>query len=113
MEIKTISELTADKLVRLMYEKGMKESNPVTLKDDTNYAVVLVELHPTVVVPDDYPTLKAGIEAVTGIPNISLLIDFKTRAAADLPSPVEPATKDTKTRMELRANLKFVDVLKP
>ena len=81
MPITTITDLTADELAKLAFSKRLKAgASPVDLANDTKYAIVLVELHPTVT-PDDYATLKTNLLAVSGIQAADLLIDHQTRAS--------------------------------
>lgn len=81
MPISTITDLTADELTKLAFAKRMRANAQATdLVDGTRYAVVLVELHPTVT-PGDYGTLRTNLEAVAGVQDVSLLIDHVTRAA--------------------------------
>ena len=80
----TITEPTADEQLKLVFGSRVKAFAREDLKDDTKYAVCILELHPAVT-PGDYGTLKTNIEAVAGIQNIALLVDHKTRAEADMP----------------------------
>lgn len=80
MPIDTISDLTADELLKLEFAKRRKAAQSVDLADDTKYAIVLLTLNPAVT-SGDYPTLKTDIEAVTGIQNVELLIDHQARAS--------------------------------
>ena len=73
--MQTITEPTADQQQERMYNTRMKRSESVVLELDTKYAVCLLKLAPGVTQPDDYPTLKAAVEAVVGIQEVTLLID--------------------------------------
>lgn len=75
----TISDLAADDLTKLEYAKRRKAHVSQDLDDDTKYAVVLLKLA-SAVTPADYPTLKSDIIAVTGVQDVTLLIDHETRA---------------------------------
>ena len=64
----------------------MKTLNTITsmaqfldLETDTKYAICLLKLN-SAVVPGDYPNLKSAIEGVTGVQEITLIIDHQTRA---------------------------------
>lgn len=76
---KTLSEPTADTQLLDVYNRGMRIADRIPLAVDTKYALCLLTLN-AAVVPADYPTLKTNIEAVTGVSNISLVIDHQTRA---------------------------------
>ena len=75
----TISDPTADEVVDLAFQHKIRANASQNLEDDTKYAVVLVRLAGAVV-PGDYPALKTNLEAVTGVQEVSLLIDHQTRA---------------------------------
>jgi hypothetical protein len=85
MSVQTISDLSADDVIKLQYAKGKRGSQPVVLAPEKRYAVCVLRLNDAVV-PGDYPTLKTDIEAVTGVENIELLFDRVTPATASLPS---------------------------
>ena len=76
----TITEPTADELVNLAFQHKLRASASADLENDTKYAVCLLKLH-SAMTPGDYPALKTAIEGVTGVQNISLLIDHQTRAS--------------------------------
>lgn len=75
----TISDLTAEQLLRLEFRKARKDGGREELADDTTYILGLVTLHPSVT-PGDYAALKAEIESITGIQNFNRLSDHHTRA---------------------------------
>ena len=79
MPIVTISDLTPEQIVQLEFRQR-RGNNRVDLEDSTKYAVVLLKLAGAVT-PGDYPTLKTNIEAVTGVQEVTLLIDHETRAS--------------------------------
>lgn len=63
-------------------QKGFDEKSNVEfvdLKDGTLYALCVLELHGDVT-PDDYAALGAAIKAITGIQDVTLVIDHKTQA---------------------------------
>jgi len=76
----TITEPSSDEQVIDMYNRGMTRAVSIDLNTATKYAVCLIRLAPAVT-PANYPALKAAIEAITGIQEISLLIDHQTRAS--------------------------------
>jgi hypothetical protein len=76
---KTLTEPTADTQLLDVYNRGMRVADRIPLEVDTKYAVTLMKLN-AAVLPTDYPTLKAAIEAITGITEVSLIIDHQTRA---------------------------------
>ena len=78
--VETITALSADELLKLEFQKRLKQNITADLADGTKYAVCLVKLAGAVT-PGDYLTLKADIEAVTGVQEVSLLIDHQTKAA--------------------------------
>jgi len=80
MPVNTISDLSADEITKLEFRKGLRSSNNVELKNDTQYAVVILELG-AAVTPDDYAALGTAIKAITGITDVELVIDHKTRAS--------------------------------
>ncbi len=80
MPVVTIPDVTGDDLTKLVFAKRLRAGASQDLEDDTKYAIVLLKLAGAVV-PGDYPTLKTNIEAVTGIQEVSLLIDHQTRAS--------------------------------
>ena len=79
MATKTLTEPTADTQLLDVYNRGMRVADRIPLEVDTKYALCLLTLNPAVE-QTDYPTLKAAIEAIAGITNISLVIDHQTRA---------------------------------
>ncbi len=80
MAVVTIPDVTGDDLAKLVFSKRLRGNAMSDLEDGTKYAVVLVKLAGPVV-PGDYPTLKAAMEDVAGIQEVSLLIDHRTRAS--------------------------------
>lgn len=76
---KTITEPTTDDQLLNVYNRGMRAADRIPLDTDQLYALALIKLNNTVQ-PTDYPALKVAIEAITGITNISLVIDHHTRA---------------------------------
>lgn len=96
----TIIELTDEQKLRLAYSKRMRVHKQVELTVDQLYALSLITLN-NAVVPGDYPTLKANIEGVTGVQNISLLVDHRTLASL---------SADTKLVASISIDLNIVDV---
>jgi hypothetical protein len=93
----TLEEPTADQTIVNTYNKGMARSAQEVLEADTRYALCLLKLHSSVT-PGDYATLKAAIEGVTGVQNISLVVDHVTRASV-------PAGKELKAVVEINLRL--------
>ena len=87
MPVPTLTRLTAEQLIKMEFGKLRKNSGPVDLLDDADYAVCLFRLAPGVE-QSDYPALKAAIEGITGIQEASLLIDHHTRE-----TPIENHTQ--------------------
>ena len=102
----TISEMSNDDLIRLLYSRSMKRSVIKLLETDTKYAICLVKLH-SAVTSADYPTLAFNIKQITGIEDVNLLIDFQTRDS--LPVPSDPVTKESKLQLEIEADLNIVE----
>lgn len=75
----TLNEPSADQQKINTYNRGMRSADKIPLETDQLYALCLLKLNNTVV-PADYPTLKSAIEAVTGVQNISLIVDHHTTA---------------------------------
>ena len=73
-------DLTADELEDLAFSKRKRVGFSGDLKNDTKYALVLVELAPGVSQPGDYPALKTALIGVTGIVDVTLVIDTHTKA---------------------------------
>lgn len=71
----TITEPTAAQQQVHLYNSGMKGHGQAVLDTGTKYAVALIKLANGVSQPSDYPALKSAIEAITGVSEISLLID--------------------------------------
>jgi len=94
---KTLLEPTADQQIERIYNTGMAVSEQKVLEADTKYALCLLKLHSSVT-PDQYPALKAAIEAVSGVQEISLVIDHQTRATV-------PDGKQLKVVMEFNLRL--------
>lgn len=81
MALQTIDDLTEAQLEELMFRKGLRSNHPtIDLENGTKYAIVLLKLHPTVVVPDDYPAIRTDIIGVTGVQDVTLLFDRQTQA---------------------------------
>lgn len=100
---RTLTEPTADQATINAYNKGMAMAAQEVLDTDTRYALCLLKLHSSVT-PGDYAALKAAIEGVTGVMNISLVVDHVTRASI-------PADKQLVARMEI--DLKLAPVPEP
>lgn len=98
----TITEPTADQQVIDLYNRGMTRATAVLLDVNQLYAVCLIKLN-NAVKPTDYAAIGAAIRAVTGVMDIQLLMDHKTRAAI-------PA--DHQLRCIVEANLR-IDPLPP
>ncbi len=79
MPVSTIvTDVSADVLEKIAF--GKKRANvQVDLKNDTKYALCLLELYPDVT-QDDYATLATNVKAVQGIVDIELVVDHKTEA---------------------------------
>ena len=75
----TLLEPSSDQIVINAYNRGMKAVGTQDLAVDQLYALCLIKLNNTVV-PGDYPALKAAIEAISGVQEITLVIDHHTRA---------------------------------
>lgn len=93
----TLTEPTADQTVINTYNRGMVATDKLDLAVDQLYALCLIKLNNTVV-PGDYPALKAAIEAIAGVQEISLVIDHRTRATVPT---------DTKIVAVLEINLRL------
>ena len=78
--MKTLTEPTADAQVVAAYNRGMQVSEQVDLLTGTKYALCLLKLN-SAVTSSDYPTLATDVRAVTGIQDISLVVDHETRAS--------------------------------
>lgn len=76
---KTLTEPSTDDQIIDTYNRGMRTAERIVLDTDQLYAVCLLRLN-NAVTPANYPALKTAIEAVTGVQNISLIIDHRTRA---------------------------------
>jgi hypothetical protein len=94
---KTLTEPTANQIVLDTYNRGMVAVDKLDLSVDQLYALCLIKLN-NAVVPADYPALKAAIEAITGIQQISLVIDHHTRTTVPT---------DTKLVAVLEINLRL------
>ncbi len=77
ISINSITALTPKQLIELEFAKRLRANASKDLKDNTKYALVLMELGNG---GESYSTLKAAIEAVPGIQEVSLLIDHQTKA---------------------------------
>ena len=75
MKIQTLTLPTADEQQVKIFNRDVKKSNVAVIELDTKYAMVLIKLNPVVSQPGDYAALKTAVEAVTGIVEVSLLID--------------------------------------
>ena len=96
----TLIEPDAEQQLLDTYNRGMAAVQQVDLALSTKYALCLVKLNPTVT-PADYPALKAAIEGVTGVQEITLVIDHETRADV-------PAGKQLVVVIELNARIEDV-----
>jgi len=76
---KTLAEPTADAQLLDVYNRGMRIADRIVLETDQKYALCLIKLA-AAVQPGDYPALKTAIEAITGVQEISLVVDHQTRA---------------------------------
>lgn len=65
--------------------KGVVFHGVEQLEPETRYALCLLELNDAVV-SDDYGTIGAAINAVTGVVKITLLKDRVTQAEVDMPA---------------------------
>ncbi|HUW34504.1 MAG TPA: hypothetical protein VM223_23095 [Planctomycetota bacterium] len=81
MELRTITEPSADDQQAELYNTRMRRSNVETLVPGRKYAVVLIKLAAAVNQPGDYAVLKTNIEAVLGVQDIKLLIDGQAPAS--------------------------------
>ena len=96
----TLAEPTTDEQIIKMYNSGMVRAKTLDLATDQLYALCLIKLNNSVV-PGDYPALKAAIEAITGVQEISLVIDHHTRATL-------PADRELKAVVEINLRLQPV-----
>jgi hypothetical protein len=76
MPIRTLTQFTADELLKLRFKKGMRGSNSQDLADAAKYTVVLLKLAPSVT-SDDYAALETAVKAVTGVQDVDLMFDFQ------------------------------------
>jgi hypothetical protein len=81
MAVQTITEPSADAQQVRLYNTTMRRSNQEGIATGQKFAVCLVKLAAAVNQPDDYAALKTAIEAVTGVQEISLLIDGQCPAS--------------------------------
>ena len=72
--VATLIEPTADAKQVAMYNRGMHAADKIDLVPGAKYALCLLKLH-SAAVPSDYGTLKTAIEAISGVQNISLVVD--------------------------------------
>lgn len=100
---KTLAEPTSDQQLVDVYNRGMRTAERITLDTDQLYAICLLKLN-NAVQPSDYLALKTAIEAITGIQNISLIIDHRTRATI-------PA--DTQLNCIVEFNLRIESTITP
>ena len=84
MPVRTITWQSDDDRKKNEFPKTIV-SDPVDLEPDTLYATGLFQLA-AAVSSDDYAALKTAIEAIPGIQEVTLLVDGRTKAAADLPA---------------------------
>lgn len=94
MALQTIAEPSADQQQLNMYNTKMKRHSPLVLTAGEKYAACRLRLAPAVT-QGDYPTLKAAIEAITGIQEAQLLIDGQCPAGI-------PADKELRLICEVK-----------
>jgi hypothetical protein len=98
MGIKTIRALTEDEQAVLVFNRRMRGANSVALNTGQKVAVCALKLAPAVQ-QSDYPALKAAVDAIAGIQEIELLVDFQ--APNIVPSGREIRLNiDTQVRLE-------------
>ena len=78
--VTTITGLTADEAEKLEFAKARKANVSFDLEDDQLYAITIIKLNNSVV-PGDYAQLATDIKAITGVMDIDLLFEHRTRAA--------------------------------
>ena len=100
MTIPTITRPSADERLRIVYGKRLKKTVQEDLIPEAKYAVCILRLAPAVE-KSDYPALKASVEAIAGIQDISLLTDYTAAAVADIPA-------GDNERLRLEANVGLV-----
>ena len=98
--VTTLSEPTADQITKNIYNRGMAIASKLNLNTDQLYALCLIKLNNSVV-PGDYPALKTAIEVITGVQEITLVIDHHTRTSV-------PANTQLSAYLEM--NLRIDDV---
>ena len=79
--LQTITEPSATDQQLDLYNTRMRRSNVETLTVGRKYAVVLIKLAAGVNQPGDYAALGAAIKAITGIQDVTLLIDGQAPAS--------------------------------
>jgi len=88
MPVQGLVAPSAEQVEAWIDQNKMKMSNHVIPGLDQKWAVVYIPLAPAVT-RDDYPALKAAVEAIAGIQNdVQLLVDGVTRDT--LPEGKEP-----------------------
>lgn len=96
----TITIPEADERLQIACNKRARASGSLLLDASQKFACVLVKLAPAVT-QADYPALKAAIEAVAGVQEISLLVDGQSLASI-------PA--DHRVRLHLTAQMRIEDI---
>lgn len=96
----TITIPDSDEQLQIAVNKRARASGNLLLNADQKFACVLLKLAPAVT-QGDYPALKTAIEAVTGIQEISLLVDGRVPVSI----PV-----DHRVRLYLEAQVRIEDI---
>ena len=79
---KTFALPSAAQQEQRAFDRGLMSAfEKVTLKPDTAYGVLVIELDDTVDRPGDYAALKEAILAIAGLNDLELVIDGKTPAS--------------------------------
>ncbi len=98
--VSTINFPDADEQLQIAVNKRSRASGNLLLNENQKFACVFLKLAPTVT-QGDYPALKTTIEAVTGIQEISLLVDGQVPVSI----PV-----DHRVRLYLEAQVRIEDI---
>ena len=73
--MKTITTPSAADQLQIACQKACRVRETFEPTEGQKYVIAWIKLAPGVTQPDDYPTLKAAIEEVTGIQAIGLVAD--------------------------------------
>ncbi len=95
--MKTIIGMTPEELEKAEF-RGRRKVECADLEGDTKYAMVLLKLNPAVT-PADYADLRTSIIGITGVQDVTLLIDHQTKATVQA---------DHKQVLEASAKLKLL-----